>query len=90
MNLIIFVVKVSLAFKLIINRWDTKMNLNIIRLLVLYFLPLIPVAQTAICETDEKIKGMFVDALENTINFARQILVCPSCGRHLDYGHRFK
>jgi len=41
-------------------------------------------------ENDEKIKFMYVDVLENTINFARQILVCPSCGRHLDYEHQFK
>ena len=37
-------------------------------------------------EKDEKIKEIFSDLVQNTVDFARQVLFCEKCGRKLDYG----
>lgn len=40
-------------------------------------------------EGDKEIKEMFIDLTQNTINFARKLLVCPKCGNKFDYEHVF-
>lgn len=37
-------------------------------------------------EKDKKIKEIFSDLVQNTVDFARQVLFCEKCGRKLDYG----
>jgi len=41
-------------------------------------------------ESDKTIQEAFIDALENAVNFAKALLVCPKCGHEFDYGHRSK
>jgi len=41
-------------------------------------------------EGDKGIQEIFIDLLQNAVNFARAMLVCPDCGHKLDYIHRSK
>ena len=41
-------------------------------------------------ESDKTIHEIFIDLVENAVNFARAILACPSCGHELDYIHQSK
>jgi len=41
-------------------------------------------------ENEKTIHEAFVDVVENAVNFARAMLVCPDCGHKLDYIHRSK
>jgi len=41
-------------------------------------------------EKDELIGDMFIDLVQNCVNFAKRILVCPRCGERFDYEHLSK
>ena len=41
-------------------------------------------------EKDNRIKGMFIDLAQNTVDFARHVLFCKKCGNKLDYEHLSK
>jgi len=41
-------------------------------------------------EKDEKIKNIFSDLVENTVDFARHVLFCEKCGTKFDYEHHSK
>ena len=41
-------------------------------------------------EEDKTIHEIFIDLVENTVNFAKTILICPDCGHKFNYEHRSK
>ena len=41
-------------------------------------------------EGDKGIQEIFIDLLQNAVNFARAVLVCPNCGHEFNYEHRSK
>jgi len=41
-------------------------------------------------ENDKAIKEIFIDLVENTVNFAKAILICPECGHEFNYEHKSK
>jgi len=38
-------------------------------------------------EKDQGIKNVFIGLVQNTIDFANKLLVCPNCGNKFDYEH---
>ena len=38
-------------------------------------------------ESDQVIKNIFIGLVQNTIDFANKVLVCPNCGNKLNYEH---
>lgn len=41
-------------------------------------------------ESEKTIRELFIDLVDNAVNFARAVLECPKCGHKLDYIHRSK
>jgi len=41
-------------------------------------------------EGDKKIQELFIDLVDNAVNFAKAVLVCSNCGHKFDYVHRSK
>lgn len=41
-------------------------------------------------ETDKIIQEVYTDLVENTVNFAKAILICPECGHEFNYEHKSK
>ena len=41
-------------------------------------------------ETDQKIKDIFVDLAQNTVEFAKKLLYCPKCKNKFNYEHKSK